>query len=284
MKRSEAKLNISRNKAAKSKRAISNIISTIILTGILLTILLVATFVSINILNGQMVSTEFNQAQSNMLLLDSTIQDVSLRPGAGGYVQFNERQGGIGINQTTNALSIYVTNGTVGTTTNGTDFVTYSTDFNNLIQLVYSGGSLASAAVNSSTGYTTLRGDPNTYVSLAQGLGFLRLAQDNGAKIKLDYGRVRIVSTGLIDDQGTNLVQITFIHLVKGNINAGSGTVNVMVQNVQTIPTTWSFENQAISILVQNSSASQTWTVTPPNGALRTVVVFSEIQVEVSIS
>jgi hypothetical protein len=121
-------------------------------------------------------------------------------------------------------------------------------------------------------------------VSLTQGLGFLRLAQDNGAKIKLDYDRVRIVSTGLIDDQGTNLVQITFIHLVKGDINAGSGTVNVMVQNVQTIPTTWSFENQAISILVQNSAAPKNWTVTPPDGALRTVVVFSEIQVEVSIS
>jgi pilus assembly protein TadC len=72
-----------KGKAFKDKRAVSNVISTIILTGILLTVLLVAMVVSTNILNAQLVSTEFNQAQSNMLLLDSTIQDSSLRPGAG---------------------------------------------------------------------------------------------------------------------------------------------------------------------------------------------------------
>ena len=97
-----------RNQTARSKKAVSNVISTIILTGILLTILIVSMFVSTNVLNAQLVSTEFNQAQSNMLLLDSTVQDVSLRPGAGGYVQFNERQGGIGVNTTTDSLSITV--------------------------------------------------------------------------------------------------------------------------------------------------------------------------------
>lgn len=212
-----------RNKIAKCKRAFSNVISTIILTGVLLTILLVASFVSLNILSAQMVSTEFQQAQSNMLLLDSTIQDVALRPGAGGYVQFNEREGGIGIATTTDSLSIMVQD------------LSHQVSFNNLLQLVYSGGSSASAAVNPSTGITPLRGDPtNAYVNLTQGLGYLRLQQDNGAKIKLDYDRVRIVSTGLIDSQGTNLVQVTFIHIVKEDINAASGTVNVMVQNKET--------------------------------------------------
>ena len=275
MKHSEAKLNISRSKAAKSKRAISSVISTIILTGILLTILLVASFVSLNILSNQMASTEFDIAKSNMLLLDSTIQDVSLRPGAGGNVQFNERTGGIGLATTTDSLSITATDGQTSQSL---------PPFNNLIQLVYSGGTLASAAVNPSTGYTPLRGDPaNAYVTLTQGLGYLRLQQDNGAKIKLDYDRVRIVSTGLIDSQGTNLVQITFVHLVKGEISAASGTVNIMVQNIQTNPTTWTFERPDISVIIQKTTSSQTYTVTPPDGTLRTVVVFSEIQVGVSI-
>jgi hypothetical protein len=230
-----------------------------------------------NILNAQMNSTEFEQARSNMLLLDTTVQDVSLRPGAGGYVQFNEREGGIGlINQTADSLSI----------TAMANQTTYSTSFNGLVQFIYSGGSLASAAVNPSTGYTSLRGDLSyAYVNLTQGLGFLRLEQNNGAKIKLDYDRVRVVSTGLIDSQ-TNLVQISFIHLIKG-ATSGSGTVNVQVQNIQTNTTTWQFPSGAISItaqhttpqqnIIQNYSVNQT-------GATQTVVVFSEIQVRVSIT
>ena len=264
-----------RKQSINSKKAVSNVISTIILSGILLTILVVASFVSLNILSAQMTSTEFEQAQSNMLLLDSTIQDVSLRPGAGGYVQFNEREGGIGMATTTDSLSITATDG----------HTTQSLGpFNNLIHLVYSGGTSASAAVDPATGYTSLRGNPaNAYVTLTQGIGSLGLAQDNGAKIKLDYDRVRIVSTGLIDSQGTNLVQVTFIHLVKGVIDASSGTVNVLVQNVQANPTTWTFENAVVNVTVQHAAGSQTWTVNPPAGTLRTIVVVSEIQVGVSI-
>lgn len=277
MKRYLAKLR--HNKIAKCKRAFSNVISTIILTGVLLTILLVASFVSLNILSAQMVSTEFQQAQSNMLLLDSTIQDVSLRPGAGGYVQFNEREGGIGlINQTVDSLSITAT----------TSQTTNSMSFNGLVQFIYSGGSLASAAVNPSTGYTSLRGNLSyAYVNLTQGLGFLRLEQNNGAKIKLDYDRVRIVSTGLIDSQ-TNLVQISFIRLIKG-ATSGSGTVNVQVQNIQTNPTTWQFPSGAISITAQHTTPQQNITQyysvdQTEAGANQTVVIFSEIQIRVSIT
>ena len=265
------------NQAAKCIRGISNVISTIILTGIMLTILLVASFVSLNILSAQLVSTEFEQAKSNMLLLDTTVQDVSLRPGAGGYVQFNEREGGIGlINQTADSLSITATVGEP----------TCIASFNGLVQFIYSGGSLASAAVNSSSGYTSLRGDLSyAYVNMTQGLGFLRLEQDNGAKIKLDYDRVRIVSTGLIDSQ-TNLIQVNFLHLIKGT-TSGSGTVNVQVQNIQTNTATWQFPNGTVLFTVEHNTTPQpvtaTYNVNQP-GATQTVVIFSEIQIQVSIT
>jgi hypothetical protein len=264
------------NQAAKYVRGISNVITTIILTGIMLTILLIASFVSLSILSAQLVSTEFEQAKSNMLLLDTNVQDVSLRPGAGGYVQFNEREGGIGLtNQTADALLI---NATAGETT-------CSTSFNGLIEFIYSGGTLATAAVNSTSGYTALRGDLSyAYVNMTQGLGFLRLEQDNGAKIKLDYDRVRIISTGLIDSQ-TNLVQVTFIHLIKG-ITSGSGSVNVQVQNIQTNTTTWEFPSGTVLFTVVHNTTPQpitaAYTVTQSE-ATQTVVIFSEIQIQVSI-
>jgi hypothetical protein len=226
-----------------------------------------------------MVSTEFEQAKSNMLLLDTNVQDVALRSGAGGYVQFNEREGGIGLaNETADSLLVSVTDGeTVNSTT-----------FSGLVQFVYLGGSVATAAVDPSVGYTSLRGDLSyAYVNLAQGLGFLRLEQDNGAKIKLDYNRVRIVSTGLINSN-TSLVQITFIHLIKG-ATAGSGTVNVQVQNVQTNTTTWQFSSGAIDITVQHNTQPeniiQNYSVDQTGaGATQTVVVFSEVQVRASIT
>jgi hypothetical protein len=214
-----------KQKIAKATHAISNTISTIILTGILFTILVVAMFVATGILGGQLTSTEFNQAQSNMLLLDSTIQDTSLRPGAGGYVQFNEREGGIGITSTTDQLSITIQG----------DTKSYD-----LTELVYSGGTQASAAVDPAKGYTSLRGTDDIRVDLTGSLGFVRLEQDNGGKIKLDYDRVRITNAGQIDDD-TDLIQVTFIQLNKGPITAGTGTVSVNVQNTGTETYTWTF-------------------------------------------
>ena len=272
------------HRIAANKRAFSTVISTIILTSVLLIILVVASFVSLNILSNQMASTEFDIAKSNMLLLDSTIQDVALRPGAGGYVQFNEREGGIGIYKTTDNLTISATNGSI----------INSANYTNLVQLVYSGGSLASAAVDQSE-YNSLRGNQSTNVTLTQSLGFLRLEQFNGAKIKLDYDRVRIVSNGIIDSQGTNLIQITFIHLINGT-TSGSGTVNVQVQNIQTNTTIWQFSSPAqISISIQPTTTTTptapqtqpipgTYRDPTPADATKTVVIFSEIQVRVSIT
>lgn len=90
----------------RRKKGISSIISTVIITAALLIILVVASFVATNILSLQMADSEFEIAQSNMLLLDSVIQDVSLRPGAGGYVQFNQRTGGIGVAEQTDNIMV----------------------------------------------------------------------------------------------------------------------------------------------------------------------------------
>src|SRR3990170_104866 len=90
----------------RTTRAVSTVITTIILSAVLLGILVVASFVAVNILDMQMASTEFEQAKTNMLLLNDIIQDVSLRRGSGGYVQFNQRTGGIGIASTTENINV----------------------------------------------------------------------------------------------------------------------------------------------------------------------------------
>jgi len=95
------------HKTAKNSRGISPVISTIIISGTLLIILVIASFVSANVLELQIASTEFEQAKTNMILLDQVIQDVAMRRGAGGYVQFNQRSGGINIIQHTETIQIF---------------------------------------------------------------------------------------------------------------------------------------------------------------------------------
>lgn len=84
-------------KYSAKKKAISPVISTIILSAGLLIVLLVASVVATAFLDTQIVNTEFEQAKTNMILLNDVIQDVSLRQGSGGYVQFNQKSGGVGI-------------------------------------------------------------------------------------------------------------------------------------------------------------------------------------------
>lgn len=201
----------------RRNRGISTIISTIIIVAVLLVILVVASFVAMNILGLQMADSEFEQAKTNMQLLDDVIQDVSLRQGAGSYVQFNQVTGGIGIaKDTQNNITIRDPSGKP----------IYSSPTPS-ISLVYSGGNLVSGANE------TLRGSQVLKVSMDQPIGYLRVETGNGVKIRLDYNRVRVVPMGqqLIGTTTYNLTEITFLQFVQGN-TTGSGTVNVRAQNI----------------------------------------------------
>lgn len=249
----------------RRNRGISPIISTIIITSTLLIILVVASFVATNILNLQMEDSEFEQAKSNMSLLDSVIQDVALRPGAGGYVQFNERTGGVGINQTTNSITI------VDNQKKPQTLGSWST----LLALVYHGGSQVSGVA------TNITGSPSPNVKMSDPLSFLRVEVGNGAWVKLDYNRVRAVSMGPIVANGSayNFYDITFIHLVKGNITGTSGNVNVNVQNLGINTISYTYEGGVTVTVRLNTGNSGNLVVS----STKTVVMITEISVRVSI-
>lgn len=268
MKRYLAKLR--RNKAAKCKRAISNVISTIILTGVLLTILVVASFVSLNILSSQMQSAEFEQAKSNVLLLDSVIQDVSLREGAGSYVQFNEITGGIGIISDPQASLIVKSNGTQ----------------------VYSCSSLKTMVFNAGTGTSgansTLRGSPAIRVSMQQPIGYARVETGKGVEIRLDYTRFRVVQLGnqSIGNSPYNFTAITFLRLVQGNMS-GSSTGRIMAQNIaiNTTALTYPNLNKNLNITAQLGPTSPLTTLVSigsPSISGNYAVLFSVITVQIS--
>jgi len=208
----------------KQNRAVSSVITTIIITGVLLTILVIASFVATNILSVQMASTEFEQAKTNMGLLNDIIQDVALRKGAGGYVQFNERTGGVGINETTDKITININGDTLTTLT-----------WTNLVTLNYRAGTQVSGAETNITGTSRLN------VTVSESIGYLRVEVGPGVWINLDYNRVRTIPMGIIgaNDAAYNFYEITFLRLQKGDITGATGAINVRVQNqdIKTTPT-----------------------------------------------
>lgn len=255
-----------RKQATKSATAVSSIISTIIITAILLIILVVASFVSENILSLQLASTEFDQATTNMSLLDQIIQDASLRQGAGGYVQFNQRTGGIGINQTTNTISI------MAVPTNG---ASTTWQWSSLLSFVYHGGSQVSGAA------TNITGTPNLNVSISEPLSFLRVELGQGVWVKLDYNRIRTISMGTLiaNNSAYDFYDITFIHLIKGTISGASGTINVKIQNLNINTTSISCPN-GVTVTARLNTGQPINVVADPNS---TVVMITEIPILVSI-
>lgn len=248
-----------------NKRAVSSVITTIVISAALLIILVIAAFVSTNILSIQLASTEFEQAKTNMALLNDVIQDVSLRNGAGGYVQFNERTGGIGLNQTSNTITIRNATGGVLKT------------WPSLFTLVYHASSQVSSAATNITGSSKL----NT--TMSEPIGFLRVETNPGVWIKLDFNRVRTVSMGNVSANGSvyEFYSVTFLNLVKDNISGRSGTVNVRVQNRGISTTSYVYE-QGTNVTVQLNNEQ------PPKNIIstssKTVVIITEILIAVSIN
>jgi hypothetical protein len=249
-------------------RGLSPVISTVIISGTLLVILAVASFTSMNILELQLASTEFEQAKSNMLLLDEVIHDVAMRRGSGGYVQFNQRAGGIGIEEEETTIKVEI---------NGTAIYESS----NPISIVYRGGSLASGSEQ------TLRGNDSLLVEMGDMLSYLRVEFDNGIIIKLDYNRIRIVDMGKFniyegeEVKTCNMIGINFIKLVMGSMG-GSGTINFKVRNIDVKNYVYEYEGGIINLTVQRGTQTSSEQVQSTED--KTVVIFTEILIEVSTS
>lgn len=194
-------------KTMTGERAVSPVISTVIITATLLIILVVASFIATSMLEIQIQNSEFEQAKTAMLLLDKTIIDVSLRPGAAGSVQFNQRSGGIGLYKGGVINISIVSSLGVNSITVGSYVVKYR------------GGSMVSTA---EANLTELGG---LLVDMSKPLGYVRIEVGGGAWIVLDYNRVRV-----IENRDLKTVDIYLISLKPGTFR-GSGTVTVRVQN-----------------------------------------------------
>lgn len=200
------------------RKGLSPIISTVLITATLLVILVVAFYLAVTLLAIQVQSSEFEQAKTAMMILDRTIADVALRPGAASSVTFNQRTGGVGIYEGGMVSIKIYSNSTLNQTIERNSYV-----------IKYRGGSMVSTAEMDFTKPESL------IVNASKPLGYVRVEVRNGVWVALDYNRVRVT----VNDVG--IMDIYFIRLVPGT-TWGSGTVTVRVQNIFTNVTTITFD------------------------------------------
>lgn len=201
-----------------SVKAVAPVISTVVITATLLIILIIASFITANLLELQIQNTEFEQAKTNMMLLNELIMDVALRQGAASSVKFNQRAGGIGIYKSPENLTI--------TDNNGAKYYPFNTN-DAFYVLKYHGGSRVSASNMTLTeeSFNITSGSPYLIVESFQPAGYVWVEACNGAWIVLDYFRVRVANYLEYD-----LTDIFVVRLNKG-LTGGSGTVTVKVRN-----------------------------------------------------
>ncbi|MCD6470013.1 hypothetical protein J7L29_04360 [Candidatus Bathyarchaeota archaeon] len=251
----------------KSVSAVSPVISTIIISSTLLIILVIASFVSTNILELRLADTEFEQAKTNMLLLNKIIQDVALKEDAASSMQFSQRSGGIGIYESAEKINI--------TLIQGSQIDVYPFSQSDSFYIIkYRGGSRVSAAE------TNLTGSSSLVVGMSEPLGYVRVEIDNGVWIVLDYLRVRVVTNTILRVGGINynLTEIFIIRLELGS-TSGSGTVTVKVQNMGFRTQTYYPANGA-TLRIKVGERSEELTLTGSNLVLRV----TEALIRVSIS
>ncbi|MEM4425095.1 MAG: hypothetical protein QW335_03845 [Candidatus Nezhaarchaeales archaeon] len=192
-----------------TERGLSTVISTVIITATLLVILFIAFYFATDMLEIQVQNSEFEQAKTAMKILDKTIADVALRPGAASSIPFNQRSGGIGLYEG-EAINIMI-------------YSDSSLDQSRTISswvIKYRGGRMVSAAEVNLTQPVGL-----IVTDASKPLGYVRVEVGNGVWVVLDYNRVRITV-----NENLKVMDIYLIKLERGT-TGGTGTVTVRVQS-----------------------------------------------------
>ncbi|MGB9727765.1 MAG: hypothetical protein ACPLZF_05085 [Nitrososphaeria archaeon] len=217
----------------RSKKGLSEVVTSVILTGIMLSIALIAMGFANNMFSIQSENTEFDQAKNIMANLAEIIEHVSTKQSSSGYVKFNSRTGGPSFIRDAHTFSVRVEaySGTLPY-----DSIQLLATKSNLLK--YRGGSLATAA-----GKYVIRGTEALILSNNNAsMGCVYVEQNDGAWIVIDYTRVNVLNLGTFNfSKGisattrlpifelVNMIQISYINIVPGTFS-GSGSLYVVAK------------------------------------------------------
>jgi len=92
----------------KSRKALSEIISTVIIAGSLLVVAAIASWLAVSMFEVQSQQAELERAKEAFKNLAEAIEDIAAKPGASAYVRFSPRAGGVEIQQNYATITITI--------------------------------------------------------------------------------------------------------------------------------------------------------------------------------
>ncbi len=235
-----------------SVKGISNMISTLILVGIFLTVIIASSVFALSVFEIESQNAEFAQAEGNMIALAQIIEEVSLHPYSSSYLRFNTRVGRLNFMNNWGVINVTISDNSTTTT--------FSFD---LGVLEYIGGEKVGVP-----GEKILRGNNSLIImDETEPLGVVVEKQENGARIVVDFSRIRVTSLGIVEYRDENgeeknfsLVEVKFIDLNLIKVYSGAGPTTLIVENL----------NLTTNSLRLNSPATITVTI---NGESESVIV-----------
>ena len=253
-----------------------------ILISTALVVTVAAAFVSFEVVEVQSQIAEYENAKAALLSMAELIEGLSQSEGSAGYGRMYVRSGGLDIVNDQTAFTLQVGGWKA---IDALPFVTMRFRAGRLV------GGLDYSVLRGDTGLTP-QGTLIVSPSLPNvPLGWVYLQREEGARVLVDFGRVRVnimgtynLSTGT-GWEPTNVVEIVFIRLTQGP-TYGSDVFDVRAQNKRIILTSCKLPGYSFELLAVRGSDSQTYSLVCPdslNGEPVTSTVFNVVVAEVEV-
>ncbi len=153
-----------------------------------------------------------------------------------------------------------------------------STWYGPLYNLIYRGGS------RTATAGMELVGNSSTIVYMSGQLGYARIDVGDGARIILDYNRIRVSTNSilLVGNVSYNFTEVSFIRLEAGPLG-GSGTINLKIQNERVNIITRSYDCDYLILYVRTSDHNLRPIYLVSEPGMKTAIIFTETVIRISM-
>jgi len=265
---------------SRKRSGISNVISTILLTGVLLAIMITATFVSNDILNAQMVESEFENAKNLVRTLDGEVEDLLFKPGSSSVIQTSFTNIFPGYNCSGEDLSIVVEEHNPSQV-----IINESIEMNSL--------TLTGRRTIGGVYDYDLKGSSTLLAPLYNGsLGRIHISKPSKLQVSLDYTRVLYALTGkvyLINNQTGNYtlhntMELVCVELDFGEFSSSENSV-IMVQNIRgETPIAQDLDGDfTVTVSTSNRSTSASLSELGGDPSIPTVLNLYQVTIRISV-
>lgn len=264
-------------KTRLDEKGVSEVVATVMLVTVTLGMIVAGVFFAQLNLSMQAQATEFENGKASMISLAQMIEGLSLAKGSAAYTRFAVSSGGLAVTPGAEKLRIKVEGETV---------------FEDNVTLVRfrGGGGVSSLDFQVLKGVQTLMPAECLIVSPENPapLGWVYLKREQGAWVIMDFGRVRVVPSGIVNAtrdgvnwDPLNVVEITYVRIVPGTFSGSNvydvsaRVVNVTSRVIQLIDST------RITITVERGAYFNEYST--DQGGNGTLVFLNIVEVEISI-